>query len=984
MKQLLLIFSIVLLTSSAEAQTLHIVKDNVNCSYGLKDKDGNWVIDPIYTLIQEYNSGYFLVKDPMGDGILTPAGKWLVPCEYDRFDDQISGWKLMYNNGYSNNAKVADKDFFLLGIKGDQKKLMNARGKVLCSMGVDANCERDNEAHFLIHEASPTSATYIDTSGKVLINKKPGAILPFRERNYSLHGKSVVSYGRISAGEVRMINQNGEKLNNQVYDRAMLVLRDRISVELNGKHGIISADGNVLIEPKYKWEMGLGNPTDEGWVILDEQGHKGIMKSTGQVLIEPVYDKLYDINGRNSRKEGWMVEKGEKKGVLDLSGNWLIPLEYDKIERFYVFDRQHRMLKTNYVVWKSGMVAYIRPDISKAPEKFYSYLEPISDYDYTYKQSIGYGLIFQQNGKYGILNPDGTVFVNGEFEQSMKRGTSDERYWFISGRGLVEFAFKRSEIERRDWKPFLELDDKVVYSFQRLFTVAQLSGDRKKIIEIGDDNYAFNRYGNMLVLNRDEHGVMNLYNYETTKKIHLKNVTQIEQSGNNRFVIRTRSNNAGVVDKNGKIIIDTAYNTIDLQNGGEHIWASKFYSNNEYKWLLLDSNGVQIVNASFDQSFRINSGDQLVKDGYNTGLMDTKTLKWKIQPTHPCLYQLVDQYYITITENRKKGVVRSNGTYLIQPIYDTIILLAANTNIGGYIRSGVEPEFYWLVRQGNRELLIDHDGKQTSSLSAIRDFKASLLFDDTLLLKTYNQIWNFPVLNYAPSLHFLRNLTPEQVRRKKQELWKNPRIKSVIYDSINKEWEARNVVCSQRNTMSITSFGLQTTNEEYNQLQQLCQCAQQNKYGNARAVAYKLMSVGPKFATLAREYPYYNHGWEYQFSQAPIPPPADEHWNFIERNNKVENVALSDIFPNDSTLMDEFMEALQKRDDLQLECSSIETMLEMVNGRFRLMEDGISLYLDRNHQAYYGAYTPIELFIPLENLEKHPESKWIVSILKAK
>ncbi len=982
MKQFLSILAVAFFALTSKAQDLRIIKDNINCSYGLKDKQGNWIIEPMYTLIQEYNSGYFLVKDPLGDGILTPSGKWLVPCEYDRFDDDLSTWELLYDYGYSTaNQRRTSKAFFLLGIKGDEKQLINSQGKVIYTVDAKAELERDNEAHFLIREGNPANTTYIDTSGSILIYKFPGAILPFRERDYTLRSNSTTSYGKIAEGDVRLINQKGELLSDKVFDRAMLILSDRISFEVDGKHGIMAQDGTVLIEPKYRWETGLGN-SGESWVILDENGRKGIMKSTGQVLIEPLYDALYKLNGANNQQEGWMVEKEEKKGVIDVYGNRVIPLKYDKIITFYPYHQKHRLIKTNFVVWKGDSIGYIRPEASNAPKKFYTYLEPVSDYNYSYKHSVGFGFIIKENGKYGILDAYGMPFLECEYDESLKRKTTDQRYWFIKGRELVEFAFNINKIEKREWDTFLEMEDKVVYYFKGLYETAQLSSDRTRIVSISKENYVFTKYGNMFVVNRDAKGILNIYNHVTRKKINLRNILYIEEPTQNRFVIRTGSNHAGVVDKNGKIIIDTMYTTMDIQNGGLHIWASQPYSNSGYKWLLLDSNGVQIIKAHFDQSFRINSGDQIVKDGYKTGLMDTKNLKWKIVPTHPCLYKMVDQYYATITEDRKKGVVRADGKYVIEPIYDTVILLAGNATINGNVRKGEAPEFYWLVRRGNRELMIDQDGK-ISWLNAIRSLKESLLFTDTWVMKSYNQIWNFPVLNYAPSLHFLRGLSPEQVQEKKSALWQNVKIKSVIFDTINSEWEARKVNCNQGNP----TYGwvtTQTTDKKMNELMEMCQCAVRNRYGGSGGtVSYKLMSVGSKFATLAKEYPHYSAGWRHHISQAPVASPADEYWNFVDRDGVIKSIELNDIFPNNATLMDEFIEALQQRDELKLECSSVENMLEMVRGRFRLTEDGVSLYLDRSRTNIYEVYSPIELYIPLENLLKHEESKWIVPILKA-
>ena len=103
--------------------------------------------------------------------------------------------------------------------------------------------------------------------------------------------------------------------------------------------------------------------------------------------------------------------------------------------------------------------------------------------------------------------------------------------------------------------------------------------------------------------------------------------------------------------------------------------------------------------------------------------------------------------------------------------------------------------------------------------------------------------------------------------------------------------------------------------------------------------------------------------------------------NIVVENGKSRFIELSDIFPNDSTLMEEFVISLQKRDDLKLECSSLENMLEMVGGKFKLTQYGVRLYLNQYNGNYSGVGSMVELLIPLENLSQHDESKWIVPIL---
>jgi hypothetical protein len=77
--------------------------------------------------------------------------------------------------------------------------------------------------------------------------------------------------------------------------------------------------------------------------------------------------------------------------------------------------------------------------------------------------------------------------------------------------------------------------------------------------------------------------------------------------------------------------------------------------------------------------------------------------------------------------------------------------------------------------------------------------------------------------------------------------------------------------------------------------------------------------------------------------------------------------------------MQEFITSLKKRDDLALDCSSLENMIAMIGGNFSLSSQGVHLYLNQNNN--YSS-SSVELIIPIDNLSNYSESRWVVPILK--
>ena len=67
-----------------------------------------------------------------------------------------------------------------------------------------------------------------------------------------------------------------------------------------------------------------------GYEIFSDNGQQGVKDADGNVLIEPSYKYVYSIEGDYVR-----VSTGEKEGLLDLNGNVIVPAEADELARSY-------------------------------------------------------------------------------------------------------------------------------------------------------------------------------------------------------------------------------------------------------------------------------------------------------------------------------------------------------------------------------------------------------------------------------------------------------------------------------------------------------------------------------------------------------------------------------------------------------------------------------------------------------------------------
>ena len=109
--------------------------------------------------------------------------------------------------------------------------------------------------------------------------------------------------------------------------------KDSLVCFSNGKkRGYFSKKtGNVVIEPKYDhaWVF------SEGLAQVDEGGHLRFIDQTGKIVIDNM--RLYDKEAEYYAFHGGYCllrsDDGEKYGLMDKTGKYVLPMEYDDVTR---------------------------------------------------------------------------------------------------------------------------------------------------------------------------------------------------------------------------------------------------------------------------------------------------------------------------------------------------------------------------------------------------------------------------------------------------------------------------------------------------------------------------------------------------------------------------------------------------------------------------------------------------------------------------
>ncbi len=282
-------------------------------------------------------------------------------------------------------------------------------------------------------------------------------------------------------GKKGIINRQGDTISQAILDEAWLDVNEpqRFGISMNGRFGVIDAEGAVIIEPKYQ-ELNR----ESSFYYAKLQSKHGLLDFNGKVLIPFIYDHLRAPHYYST--EYWLVKKDEKFGIVNLKGELIAPIKYDGIYQAYAGLRfiAHTKDSTGFhfgVLDASGH--------EKIP-LIYSYIDPFQNFAYgllqvqiDYKPAyISYhnnqikippvykklskfdsdtlynACIWVQDsvGKWGVIDSNNQVLINFEYNQAgadfyenLSLVEKDKRFGLIDLQGNSKLAFAYSYLEGR-------------------------------------------------------------------------------------------------------------------------------------------------------------------------------------------------------------------------------------------------------------------------------------------------------------------------------------------------------------------------------------------------------------------------------------------------------------------------------------------------------------------------------------------------------
>jgi len=300
-----------------------------------------------------------------------------------------------------------------------------------------------------------------------------------------------------------------------------------------------------LLEEKY----------EKNAIIYQKNGKYGLLSITGKVILDARYEQIFSLGYKENEV---IVKDNSKYKIYDVKGKQLIKEEFDSIQSDEYYNEQDGYKKSGYIVCKTTSdgyrYGYYDYDYDEVLTPDYNQILRIVDV--TDKNNVY--LIAAQNGQYGVFINNAKI-INTQYQSI---NYEKEFNLFIAERTGKYGAFneKGTEVLKVEYD---SLEVKGIY----IYTTK------------GEDKKVFDKDG---------------------KEVKISFDTTIEKTDNDNIFIKFENNKYGVIDKEGKTLIDCEYDLLQTIRNTKAYQAMNFETNITYIFNNKLEKVIEISNATIN------------------------------------------------------------------------------------------------------------------------------------------------------------------------------------------------------------------------------------------------------------------------------------------------------------------------------------------------------------------------------------------------
>lgn len=376
-------------------------------------------------------------------------------------------------------------------------------------------------------------------------------------------------------------------VNSTPYEKSVLTYKE------NEKYGLINLEGKQITKPVYDEISSINYK--EGTFLVKQNELEGIINMKGKVIIKCEYesvtsDNYYSENG-NKKQAGFIVSKktedGYRYGYANYRGTIILNPIYTQLERVTEIANEKGVY---FIAFKNGQAGLLKNN------------KEILNYEYEDIQYNVLGSIFvtKRNGKYGAVNQEGTTVLYPEYDN-------------VYTGGMYLNALKDKDI------------------------------------------FIFDLNGN---------------------KIETNEVSKTKTENANYYITIDKNNKYKVVDSKDNIIIDKDYTYI------EYLPGDYFIVERDSKSGIIDSNGKSVIELKYDSISRINETDILQMETNKNIALYNLNMKEIVSMDNAIVKEVKDEkaYILLYSDTDFKYLDKKGNILTSQNLFENNSLFAKNIN----------------------------------------------------------------------------------------------------------------------------------------------------------------------------------------------------------------------------------------------------------------------------------------------------------------
>ncbi len=290
-----------------------VLKYKENGKYGIMDFEGKKITKAQYTSIESllYKEGYLIVGENDKYGIINGKGKRIVKSQYDTITA----------DGYYKEDSKYKYAGFIVSAKtetGYQYGYINFKGKMI----LEAEYNEVDRVTEISDDENAYLVAFKNGQAGLLKNKKYILQHQYEDIEYNKNNKLFTVQ---KASRQGIVDLEGKQIIETEYDN-IFISQDLIIAEKDGESYTFDINGNKQ-DSEVNNEL-IKTENENYFISIEDNEKYGVLNKNNEKIIDNNYQYIEYVFG-----DLFIATKNGKSGVIDVTGNTKINLEYDVVQR---------------------------------------------------------------------------------------------------------------------------------------------------------------------------------------------------------------------------------------------------------------------------------------------------------------------------------------------------------------------------------------------------------------------------------------------------------------------------------------------------------------------------------------------------------------------------------------------------------------------------------------------------------------------------